>query len=286
MKKNKELSQKETVDKTEDLKDEKLLKTPDSDEQEVSSIVEENIEPKKKDKKSKKDKKKAREQELEEVKPKKGKKEKKSKKAKKEKIPKKIKDRTVWFKKYFNKYAGKQDKAYTKFVEQDMKAAIMRAHKLSSIDAKAYKQPIIISIPDAFYNSSKVSFRLDRKADGTVTQIYDQALMTILFFGESTLYYYQANVDHRNGHIAFDTAGEFNLFDIVHLETQLKYDHPEKHKYIMLDLQVGLSDGRTIPFHLRNHRLHNEYSLPEILTDQEQQILDLFKSRVRKEKTL
>ena len=70
------------------------------------------------------------------------------------------------------------------------------------------------------------------------------------------------------------------------METQLKYDHPDKPKYLMLDLEVGLSDGRMVPFHLRNHRMHEDYILPEILTQTEQQILDMFKSKVRKEKSI
>jgi hypothetical protein len=201
-----------------------------------------------------------------------------------EKKRKNVKNRSKYTKKNFNKFSGRSKDGFIEFIQQDYNNAILRAERLSSINRNAYQKPIIITIPDAFYNTDKVHYRLDQKPDGKVTQIYDQALITILFFGQESLFYYQANIDHRNGHIAFDVAGEFNYFSVVHMETQIKYDNPEKPKYIMLELEVGLSDGTIVPFHLRNHRMHEDYDLPEILTQTEQQILDLFKSKVRSEK--
>jgi len=258
MKKNKELRQDETLEQNNEVEEQ---------------VVDENIDSKDQVKKPKK-------------KQKKEKKPKKEKKSKKEKAPKKIKNRSKWTQKYFNKFSGRAKVDFMKFIKADYDAAVMRAERLSSINRNAYDKPIIITIPDAFYQHEKVHYRLDKNTNGKVTQIYDQALVTILFFGEETLFYYQANIDHRNGHIAFDVAGEFNYFDVVHMETQIKYDKPEKPKYIMLDIEVGLSDGTIIPFHLRNHRMHDDYDLPEILTQTEQQILDLLKSKVRKEKSL
>jgi hypothetical protein len=315
MKKNKELSQKESIEETKDNNVEKNMVTSNNNETEINTPVEEVKEDSKKEAKKAKKKNKAKkakkEKKVEEKKPKltaeekakakedakkqkaddklKAKEEKKRLKAEKKAIAeekKKQKIRPKWTKKYFTKYAGKEKGLFQKYVDQDYKKAISRAEKLSSIDSKAYGKPILIVIPDSFNKSSKVRYRLDKKPDGGVTQIYDQALLTALFFGENTLFYYQANIDHRNGRIAFDTAGEFNYFDVVHMETQLKYDNPEKPKYLALELEVGLSDGRMIPFHLRNHRLHNEYELPDMLTKTEQQILDLFKSRVRQEKSM
>lgn len=267
MKKNKDLRQDETLEQNNEVEEQVV------DEQVVSN--EEVEKPKKKNKKDKKSKKE-----------KESKKDKKSKKEKKDKTPKKIKNRSKWTQKYFNKFSGRAKDDFMQFIKADYNAAVMRAERLSSINRNAYDKPIIITIPDAFYQSEKVNYRLDKNAKGKFTQIYDQALVTILFFGEETLFYYQANVDHRNGHIAFDIAGEFNYFDVVHMETQIKYDRPEKPKYIMLDIEVGLSDGTIVPFHLRNHRMHDDYDLPEILTQTEQQILDLLKSKVRKEKSL
>jgi hypothetical protein len=319
MKKNKELSQKETIEETIDSDKIETL------EKNETEIKEDSKKESKKDKKKQKAEEKAKAKEdlkkqeseakaqakankkkvkltpeekakaKEELKKQKAedklkaKEDKKRRKAEKKasaKERKRQKDRPKLIKNYFKKFSGKEKGLFQKYVDDDYKHAILRAEKLSSIDSKAYSKPVLIIIPDSFNKSSKVSYRLDKKEDGTVTQVYDQSLLTALFFGETTLFYYQANIDHRNGHIACDIAGEFNYFDVVHMETKLKYDNPDKPKYLALELEVGLSDGRMIPFHLRNHRLHTDYKLPEMLTKTEQQILELFKTRVRQEKSM
>ena len=192
-----------------------------------------------------------------------------------------VKNRAKFTSKYFKKFSGRSKDNYEEMLQSDYQRAIERAHQLSSIDQNDYATPIIITVPDSFHQGDKVTYRLDKKSDGTNTLLYDQALITALFFGSDSLYYYQANIDHRNGHIAFDIAGEFNYFDVVHMETGLKYDNPAHPKYIMLDIEVGLVDGTMIPFHLRNHRIHDDYDLPSLLTETEQKILDILKSKVR-----
>lgn len=312
MKKDKELSQKEAVDQTSEIKTEDNLE-PEQEKntevvklskkekkQEAAQKAKEDLKKQKAEKaeKAEKDKAELKKQKAEnkakskedrkkdKIEAKKNKKLKKAEKKELAAIAKRQKNRPKWTKKYFSKFSGKAKTGFYDFVQQDYKNAMLRAEKLSSINQELYGKPIIITIPDSFNNTSKVQSRLDNKPDGSITQVFDQSLITVLFFGESTLYYYQANIDHRNGVIAFDIAGEFNYFDVVHMETQIGYDHVDKPKYITLDFEVGLSDGRVIPFHLRNHRLHPDYKIPELLTKTEQQILDLFKNRVRQEKSV
>lgn len=207
----------------------------------------------------------------------------KEKKAKKQK---KLRNREKWTNKYFKKFSGRAHESFEDLMHEDFKKALARAQLLSSIQPGDYEKPVIITIPDAYNRGGKVVYRLDVKKDGTQTLIYNQSLITILFFGHDSLFYYQANIDHRNGHIGFDISGEFNYFDVTHMETQLKYDNPDKPKYLTLDLDVGLVDGTIVPFHLRNHRLHDCYELPDLLTETEYEILSLFKSKVRQSRTL
>ena len=95
---------------------------------------------------------------------KKGKKRQESKKKrKKAKKPKKIKNRSRWTQKYFNKFSGRAKDSFMKFIKEDYNMAVVRAERLSSINRNAYDKPIMISIPDSFSNSSKVSYRLDKK---------------------------------------------------------------------------------------------------------------------------
>lgn len=251
--------------------------------------VEESLEKPKKEKKKKKEadeKLKEEKQDKKAAKEPKEPKTKKEKKAKRVKKTKKLKNRVRSTKKYFRKFTGREKADFASFVNEDYKKAITRAESLLSIDKKAYAQPVLISTPNSFDNTSKVQYRLDKKEDGTFTQIYDQALVTIMFFGNEALFYYQANINHRTGQIGSDISGEFNYFDVVHVETRLRYDQPAKPKYLMLDLKVGLTDGRTIPIHLRNHRIYDGYGVPEVLTETEQKILDTLKTKIRKGKSL
>ncbi|MDI6453719.1 hypothetical protein [Peloplasma aerotolerans] len=204
----------------------------------------------------------------------------------KEKKAKKIKDRQKWTSKYFKKFSGRASDSYDEMLHLDYDRAIERAKQLSSIMESEFDSPIVITVPDAFDKNGRVTYRLDKKEDGTSSLLYDQALVTILFFGDDSLFYYQANIDHRNGHIAFDIAGEFNYFDVVHMETALKYDNADNPKYITLDLEVGLADGTIVPFHLRNHRIHDGYDLPTLLTASEQKVLDAIKRKVRESRML
>ncbi|MFP4177504.1 MAG: hypothetical protein ACLFTZ_01940 [Acholeplasmataceae bacterium] len=196
---------------------------------------------------------------------------------------KEMKNRAHAMKKFFKSYTGKEKSSIEHLIQADYDQIIERAEQLSSIDKSDYPSnaPIMIKVPDAFTKKDRVSYRLVHKEDKSTVLLYDQALVTTLFFGETSLFYHQCNVDHRSGSIAFDIAGEFNYNDVVHMETTLSLDQPENPKYLMLDLELSLIDGSVIPFHLRNHRLHESYELPSLLTDQEQMILDQFKHYIR-----
>ena len=202
------------------------------------------------------------------------------------KQPKPIKNREKWTKKYFKKFAGRSKDSYDLMLYEDYENAIDRAHKLLTIDQNLYDKPFIITIPDAFGSKDRVTYRIDKKPDGTHTLLYDQALVTILFFGEEALYYYQSNIDHRNGHIAYDKAGEFSYFDVVQIESEIAYDNLDKPKFITLDLIIGLSDGLKVSLHLRNHRIHEHYDLPDLLTPAEEEILTTLKKKVRASRQL
>ncbi|MBU1141891.1 MAG: hypothetical protein KKG64_05135 [Firmicutes bacterium] len=207
----------------------------------------------------------------------------KAPKVEKQKSPEKREKVTA---KYFKKFSGRSLDTYDEMVQADYAKAIERAHQLSNIQKYDYSAPVLITVPDAFRHGDRVNYRLDQKSDGTYSLMYDQALVYVLFFGKTSLFYYQANVDHRNGHITADVAGEFHYSDVIHMETVLKYDNVDKPKYITLDLEIGLVDSIIIPFHLRNHRIHQAYHLPTLLTDKESQILGILKKKVRESRSL
>jgi len=210
----------------------------------------------------------------------------KAEKVFKEKKAKKLKNREKYTSKYFKKFSGRHADSFDEMIHNDYQNALERALKLLSIQKGDYEAPFIITVPDSFDNKKKVIYRLDKKEDGTYTLIYDQSLVTILFFGSDSLFHYQANIDHTNGRIGFDKTGEFNYFDVVNIETMLNYDQLDKPKYILLDLTIGLIDGTKIALHLRNHRIHETYELPDLLTKTESSVIDLLKSKVRESRSV
>ena len=211
------------------------------------------------------------------------------KKEKKVKAPKEKKvkpvSRSKVTAKFFKKFSGRSMDSYDQMVQADYDLAIERAHQLSSIGKYDYSAPVLITVPDSYGPTDKVSYRLSERSDGSYTMMYDQALIYVLFFGKDSLFYYRANVDHRYGKIGSDIAGEFKYKDVVHMETELKYDNVTHPKYLTLELEIGLADSTIVTFHLRNHRIHPDYELPTLLTEQESKILNILKSKVRESRT-
>jgi len=99
------------------------------------------------------------------------------------------KNRQKYTQKYFTKFSGRAQESYDDMLNADYQKMIEHAHELSSINEMSYSSVMMITIPDAFDQTSKVNYRLDKKDDGTYTLLYDQALVTILFFGDDVLYY-------------------------------------------------------------------------------------------------
>lgn len=197
-----------------------------------------------------------------------------------------IKNREKWTAKYFKKFAGRSQDSYDLMLNEDYENAVNRAHQLLNITPADYDQPILITVPDAYGPKDSVTYRLDRRPDGKHTLLYDQALVTVLFFGADSFYYYQVNIDHRNGHLAYDHCGEFNYFDVVHLETQIAYDHVEHPKFITLDININLANGTKVPLHLRNHRIHDNYELESLLTESESKIIQLLTTKIRESRSV
>lgn len=190
-------------------------------------------------------------------------------------------NRSRWMKKYFKKVLGHAKKQYDEFIKTDYENVVERATMISGIKKTDYDKLVLITVPDAFKTTRDIKYRFDHKEDDSFTLKYDQALATVLFFGDESLFYYKVNIDHISGDMNSDIAGEFNFFDVVHMETSLKYDDGDKPTHIMLDLNITLSNGVVIVFNLRNHHLHASYKLSSLITKTENEILNAIKGRIR-----
>ena len=202
----------------------------------------------------------------------------------KDKATKLMKNRVKFTKSFFSKIKSKAKGQIDVLVENDYFEAVKRAKILLGISEKDYHQQILITVPDSFSNKDDVKYHLEVKKEGENKLYFDQAYVTILFYGLKSLFIYQANIDHRSGFIAHDRAEEFNYKDIVSIETSLKYDNDDHPKYSVLNAELVLSNHATFILHLRNQRLDNQIAGQPLLSDKEQQVLQLLKDRIRASK--
>ena len=104
------------------------------------------------------------------------------------------------FDKFFLKKSKKVSPEILTLIDEDVQKAIYRAYELNNItDKDVIEKPIILKMPESFYESGTVNFLFHEKQNDV---IYDQSLLVALFIGKKTMYYYQANIDHRTGLIA------------------------------------------------------------------------------------
>ena len=186
-----------------------------------------------------------------------------------------MKERLKWFSKYFKKGTGQFDPQFQVYRDEAHELALTRAFELLSItnhDVQT-ENPIILISPEQLDMKSKVRYKVATLDDNTAELLYDQALITMLLFGEESLFYYQANADYRYGLVTNDVVGELNYLDIMNVQTSFEYDDLHDPLFEIVDLDLWLYDGSTIPFTLR-FRLFNGVSEEIILSDKEKLILE------------
>lgn len=195
-----------------------------------------------------------------------------------------MKNRIKLVKKYFKSRKSVENNEVTNYLEADIENVLNRAHTLIGIDVDEASKPFVIVTPSAFYDGGKVKYRIVKKEDDTFRVDYDQSLVTSIYLTNESLYYHQASVNHNNGFIDFDIAGELNLFDVTHTETILEYDNDLEPKISQLIFRLNLVDGSNIEFYLREHVIHKDYHLETLLTEQEEYIVNTIKTAIRNSK--
>jgi hypothetical protein len=183
------------------------------------------------------------------------------------------------FDKFFLKKSKKVSPEILTLIDEDVQKAIYRAYELNNItDKDVIEKPIILKMPESFYESGTVNFLYHEKQNDV---IYDQSLLVALFIGKKTMYYYQANIDHRTGLIAGDIAGEIALDTVTNVETIFSSDDKDTHKSY-LDLELSTADGNTYSFRLRNQYVENPSTHKVLLNENEKYVLSQVKEAVRR----
>lgn len=191
------------------------------------------------------------------------------------------KKRVKLFKKYFKKRRGKANLDVHNLIESDYDHLLERTKKMLSLtEEDKLTGPIVIKLPSTFYEGEKMKFRLDKFEDGTQQMIYDQSLITTLLFGEKTLYYHQASIDHRTGYVGADVAGQVDYFDIVNLQVNFDIDQDASPNVSELFVVLGLSDASSLTMKLRHRFLVDGNFHEELLTEGEEKVIQTLRKIV------
>ena len=196
-----------------------------------------------------------------------------------------MKDRLKWFNKFFKKGTGEADPQFQVYRDEVHEIAFKRAFELLRIEEGdvSLEQPIILLAPEQLDQRSKVRYKVVLEDEKVAELIYDQALITILMFGENSLFYYQANADYRYGLVTNDVVSEVNYLDIMSFQTSFEYDDLQDPLFEIVDLELFLYDGGVVPFNLR-FRMFNGVMEDLVLSETEKLVLDKFHQVVRNKK--
>ena len=195
-----------------------------------------------------------------------------------------FKNRLKFTNRFFGRLQGKAKGQIEILIKKDYFEAEKRAKLLLGITEKDYQQQVLITVPDSFTNKDDVKYHLEVSKEGPSKLYFDQAYVTILFYGLESLFIYQANIDHRSGYIGHDHAQEFNYFDVISVETVVKYDNDLHPKYSVLNAELTLSNNQKFLIHLRNQRLNDQSFDQPLLSEKEQLVLQKLKDRIRASK--
>lgn len=195
-----------------------------------------------------------------------------------------FKNRLKFTNKFFRRLKSKAKGQIDVLINKDYFEAEKRAKLLLGITNKDFDQKILITVPDSFTNKDDVKYHLEVKEQGDNKLYFDQAYVTMMFYGITTLYIYQCNIDHRSGKIGHDHAQEFNYFDVLSVETMSQFDNDNHPKYSILNAELTLSNNQKFLIHLRNQRLHKELAALPLINEKERRVLQMLKDRIRASK--
>ncbi|WP_026391814.1 hypothetical protein [Haploplasma modicum] len=182
-------------------------------------------------------------------------------------------------KKHFGKISGEVDEAATKIIEEDLLIAGNRAKQLLDLENLEVSKPFVVRTASNFNHKTK--YRINLLNDAQHLD-YDQSLVTTIFLGTKALYYHGVIVNHQDGKIYNDVAGEVRYNDVTHVEVVIdSSESRSKVNVITVELILNLINGTSLVFNLRTHYLYHESEYPELLLEKERYIINTIKEAIR-----
>lgn len=190
-----------------------------------------------------------------------------------------MKNRNKIMKKHFGKISGKIEEKAKLIIEEDLIKAGNRARQLLDLENLVVSNPLIVRTASNFNHKTK--YRINLLKDSSHLD-YDQSLVTTIFLGTKELYYHEVLVNHQDGKISNDVAGEVSYKDITHVEVVIDSNEARsKVNVITVELILNLINGTSLVFNLRTHYLYNESEYPELLLEEERYVVNTIKEAIR-----
>ena len=147
---------------------------------------------------------------------------------------------------------------------------------IEKLRSKYQTEPIEIMCPEAYPKMNSIVYRFFRYFNKTY---YSQVGYSCLFFGEKSMYYYHASVNHIYGYNGYDESCEFDYKDIVSIRTTVNHEDGIETFVVTLTL----TNGETLDIALRT-RPNSYYESTHKLSEKEAKILSTIRSVIRSSK--
>jgi hypothetical protein len=147
---------------------------------------------------------------------------------------------------------------------------------IENVRSRYQTDPIEVVCPEVYPRRKTIIYRYFKK-DSKV--YYSQIGYSWLLFGEKSLYYYHASVNHIYGYVGHEVSCEFDYKDIVSLQTDTTHENGVE----SLVLSISLVNGEVLDIALRT-RPNRVYGSTHQLSEKEAQVISTIRNVVRNSK--
>lgn len=147
---------------------------------------------------------------------------------------------------------------------------------IEKLKSKYQAEPLEIICPEVYPKMNTIIYRYFRK-DNKI--YYSQIGYSWLLFGEKSMYYYHASVNHIYGYTGYEVSYEFDYKDIVSIKTAINH---ENHVETLI-LTLSLTNGETLNIALRT-RPNKFYESTHKLSEKEALVISTIRNVIRNSK--
>ena len=153
---------------------------------------------------------------------------------------------------------------------------LFRSLSIEKLRSKYQAEPIELVCPEEYPRINSIVYRYFNKINKVY---YSQVGYSWLLFGEKSMYYYHASVNHVYGYTGYEVSHEFDYKDIVSIKTAVSHENNVE-KFV---LSLSLSNGESLDIPLRT--IPNKvYESTHKLTDKEALVLSTIRQIIRSSK--